>query len=164
MDRFEFIVKKSPQYLILLKESTPSLWGDITAQQMVEHLSLEIAYASKKIIPTNLIPTKRMAFWKAKFFNNDISIPKNFTAKGALPVGEVLPPRFSSLKEAIWVYNISVNEFALYFKKELTKVTFHPFFGYLSYDEWLYYLDKHIQHHFSQFGLFDKTQTTKSKS
>ncbi len=158
MGKFEFIVNESPKYLKLLKEDTPSSWGDITAQQMVEHLSLEIAYASKKIVPKNLISPERMAFWKAKFFNNNMAIPKNFTAKGLLPAGQVLPARFSDLNEAICIYTITVNEFAQYFKKDLTQVTFHPFFGYLSYDEWLYYLDRHIKHHFSQFSLFDKNE------
>ena len=155
MNDIGFIVEESPLILKALHEDAPSAWGDITAQQMVEHLSLEIAYASKKIVPKSIVSTERMAFWKAKFFNNNIEIPKNFTAKGILEPGQVLPARFEGLPEAKWLYKISVDEFVQYFKKDITRVTFHPFFGYLSYDEWVYYLSRHIRHHFAQFGLLD---------
>ncbi len=156
MDRYNFVVIQSPKVVIDLEPSQKPLWGNMTAQQMVEHLSLRFAYASKKIKGAPFMTSERMAFYKAKFFNGHLPIRKNFTAKGLIPVEQGANYRYKDLKEAISIYKKSVEEFAHYFKINPIALTYHPFFGYLSFDEWLFYHELHIKHHFYQFGLIDQ--------
>ncbi len=156
MDKYNFVIVQSPQVVINLEPDQKPLWGQMTPQQMVEHLSLRFAYASKKIIAAPFMTSERMAFYKAKFFNGHLPIRKNFTAKGLIPDDQVANYRYKDLKEAISVYIKSVEDFEHYFKINPIALTYHPFFGYLSFDEWIFYHDSHIRHHFYQFGLIDE--------
>jgi len=156
MDKFNFVINQSPKVVINLRANQKPLWGKMTPQQMVEHLSLRFAYASKKVKGTPFMTSERMAFYKAKFFNGHLPIRKNFTAKGLIPDDQGAKYKFKDLNEAIAVYIQSVQEFEHYFKINPIALTYHPFFGYLSYDEWIFYHDSHIRHHFYQFGLIDE--------
>ncbi len=162
MEDYNFVVFQSPKLLAHLKEDTKPSWGRMSAQQMVEHLSLRFAYASKKVIPRPFMSSERMAFYKAKFFNRDIKIKKNFTAKGLIPDEQVSELRFKNLKEAIAVYKKSLREFDEFFRINPIALTYNPFFGYLSKEEWIYYHARHIKHHFLQFGLIDENGSSVS--
>ncbi len=156
MESYNFVVIQSPQILSGLKEDAIPSWGKMLPQQMVEHLSLRFKYASKKVIAKPFMPQERMAFYKAKFFSGSMQIKKEFTAKGLIPPDQVSGLRFNSLEEAIAKYKSSLQEFDNFFKINPLALTFHPFFGYLSYDEWFFYHNLHIRHHFLQFQLIDE--------
>jgi len=156
MDSYNFVVKQSPKIVIELEPNQKPKWGTMTPQQMVEHLSLRFAYASKKVKGVPFMTSERMAFYKAKFFNDQKPIRKNFTAKGLIPADQGVKNRYKDLKEAVFVYKKSLEEFDKYFKINPIALTYHPFFGYLSFEEWIFYYDLHIKHHFYQFGLIDE--------
>lgn len=163
MGDYKFVVIQSPKYLVNLKSDAQPIWGDMTPQQMVEHLSLRFAFASKKVIAPSFMSNERMAFYKAKFFNGHIPIRKNFTAKGLIPSDQVSDYKYQNLQEAISVYIQSVEDFSHYFKINPIALTYHPFFGYLSHDEWMFYHAHHIKHHFRQFGLIDENNNPITK-
>lgn len=162
MGNIEFIANQSPRIITNLTKDSQPLWGQLSAHQMVEHLSLRLAFSSKKIIGKPFMTPERMAYYKAKFFNKDAPIPKNFTAKGLI-IEKPNRTRFRSLDDAIAVYQESILDFVTFFQKDISGLSFHPFFGYLSYDEWVYYHNKHIKHHFIQFGLIEVEGTKRKR-
>lgn len=162
MDNYNFIFH-SLKALDNLTEDAQPQWGKMSPQLMIEHLSLRFAYSAKKIVAAPFMSSERMAFYKAKFFNRDMPIQKNFTAKGLIPPKQVSALRFASLAEAIQIYKKSAKEFDDFFKSNPIALTYHPFFGYLSKEEWIYYHAEHIRHHFIQFGLIEEKSNAKKK-
>lgn len=133
-----------------LTQDKKPLWGKMSAQRMVEHLTdtLQIATGEnpqKLVIEEEKIP-RMLAFLDSdKEMAQNISVP------------------FSDENEVLRHEEIelAVDEFIetfLYFEElyelnpELTEI--HPFYGPLNFDQWQKLNAKHLTHHFKQFELF----------
>lgn len=138
----------------LLKKLTPDLrplWGQMSPQHAIEHLSLIFRASAGKwpvpvVTPAEKLPKYRM------FVYSNMAISRNF--KNALMDPEKLPPlKFPDLETAIGVFWKSWAEFGEYFAQNPEAMTNHVTFGPLSGSEWRRFHFKHVVHHLAQFGV-----------
>jgi hydroxymethylglutaryl-CoA reductase len=142
--------EKLQETLGLLNSSSPALWGRMDAQQMVEHLIVLFEISNKKQETLILTPEKHLNKSQAFLMSEDL-LPKNFVAK-FLPINPS-PYKYSSLQEAVSQLIYSLDSYQSYWKGIEEETLNHPVFGKLNKVKWNRVHNKHIQHHFLQFGL-----------
>ena len=135
-----------------IESTTQPLWGSMSAQRMVEHLSDSLKMAvGQNIFPLD-IPEDRIPKMK-EFLLSDKPMAKNievpFAKKDAVLRCTDLELAIDELAEN-WV------EFEEYFSENEHETTLHPYYGPLNYDEWNRLHDKHFTHHLQQFGLVEE--------
>lgn len=132
-----------------LTADTKPLWGKMTAQQMVEHLSdiLDISIGVKDLdleIPVDKVGKAQ------EILASDKAIPKNFKASF---VPDVIVLRNEELPLAIDEFVDKWFAFEEFYEEHPGHKQMHPYYGELNYDQWLRLHSKHFSHHFEQFGL-----------
>ncbi len=137
------------RYLDQLEANKKPLWGKMTAQRMVEHLSDTLKLA-KGEIPTKLeIPEEKVDKARA-FLYSEHPMPVDFKASFA---PENMELRNESIDLAIDEFTINWIEFENLFEENTDLKTLHPNFGMLNYDDWNKLNSKHLTHHLKQFEL-----------
>ncbi len=142
--------EKLKDTLKLLSDSTLPLWGRLDAQQMIEHL-IALFELSNKEQETPILTPEKYLHKSVDFLMSNELMPKNFVAK-FLPID---PPPYihASLDEAVFYLFKVLDSYHIYWVgKEACKLN-HPIFGSLTKDKWDRVHNKHIHHHFLQFGL-----------
>jgi len=136
-----------------LQADTKPQWGNMDAQEMVEHVAMALKggyafefTADKESKPVHL-QAKEMFLVQNKPYPK--GIPSPFHKNGKPPY------QFASLEEAKTNLLAQVKEMYAFFEKpeNAPKFFFHPFFGKLNFDEVQQFNYKHIAHHFEQFAL-----------
>jgi oxepin-CoA hydrolase/3-oxo-5,6-dehydrosuberyl-CoA semialdehyde dehydrogenase len=140
-------------YLNRLTPETQPKWGQMSAQRMVEHLTDTLQMATGKNPQKLEIPEDKIERMQA-FLGTDKPMLQNMAVPFATPeMNDQL--RHEELELAIdefveeWLY------FEELFESEPGKTALHPFYGELTYEQWLRLSEKHHTHHFAQFGLID---------
>ena len=132
-----------------LTSETKPLWGSMNAQRMIEHLSDSLRMASGKDLFDLITPEDKLDRMLA-FLDSDKPMAKNIEVNFA---GKDFTLRNEELELAIdelvdeWLYFEGV------FEEQFALRTIHPYYGSLSYNEWIKVHKKHFTHHFQQFGL-----------
>lgn len=131
----------------LLPDTAP-LWGNMSAQQMVEHLDAIVRYSAGDketavTSPPEMLPKLRQWLETDKPLQRNLRNPL-FDNEPCVHPG--LDAAIRSLHEGIAVFH---EAFALAPDRTLP----HPVFGHLDYEGWLRFHQKHFRHHFTQFGL-----------
>lgn len=150
---FKTIDKKSIQnYLSKLSEDTKPLWGNMSPQQMVEHLEYSLRVASGEIQDFEIeTPEKYLEKVQESLFTHD-KMPRNYDAPKLLE--KVLSnARYEHLAEAKQKLLEAYDEFEAYFKENPEATTKNAVFGNLDKFEWSLMNMKHFNHHFEQFNL-----------
>jgi len=150
---FKTIDKKSIQNcLSKLTEDTKPLWGNMTPQQMVEHLEYSLRVASGEIQDFEIeTPEKYLEKVQESLFTHN-KMPRNYDAPKLLE--KVLAnARYENLAEAKQKLIEAYDEFEIYFKENPEATTKNAVFGNLDKFEWSLMNMKHFNHHFEQFGL-----------
>ena len=142
--------EKLQQTLSLLNSSSPALWGRMDAQQMVEHLTVLFEISNKKQEIVILTPEKYLHKSQA-FLMSDELMPKKFVAK-FLPI-DPNPYSCTSLDQAASQLLATFDSYHTYWNGIEEETLNHPVFGRLNKEKWDRAHNKHIQHHFLQFGL-----------
>ncbi|MFT6503302.1 MAG: hypothetical protein ACJASQ_003435 [Crocinitomicaceae bacterium] len=138
------------KHISKLKQDKQPLWGTLTAQGMVEHLSDWIDLTMGKGGDLKLeIPEDKVAKAQAFLFS-EYPLPKNFQAK-FFPISENF--RNMDLESAIAEFENKWNELEAFFIKNPDFSTMHPSFGVLDYKQLMALHSKHLTHHFEQFEL-----------
>ena len=148
---FTYSVEKVEELLLGLTEETPAKWGLMTPQHMVEHLEYFNQVMLKNIKLDRITPEDRLEKYTESLYNYR-PMPQRYD----LPVlrkGETEDLRFGSLEEAKTALMKSFREVEERYKQDPDFRAFNLVFGDLNYYEWKLYNQKHLQHHFSQFGL-----------
>ncbi len=137
--------------LTKLTEQTKPLWGFMSPQHMVEHLSAAVKMSNGKTVFTECMnPPEKYPLLK-KFLLSNRPFPKNFVNT---VIGEGLKPlKFSSLEKAKTELLTELDDFYEYFRINSSAKLMNPTFGPLKFDEWIIFHTKHFKHHFTQFGL-----------
>jgi hydroxymethylglutaryl-CoA reductase len=151
-DKLNFINNEFPELLKKLAPDTPRKWGQMSPQQMVEHLTSYVRVASGKtpekvITSEEQLPAFKRFLESEKQFRPGTINPLNTGAPNAV--------RMKDLQAAIDEYLSEMKDFYSIFEMEPGKITAHPSFGELTYDEWILLQYKHLSHHARQFGLMD---------
>jgi len=134
----------------LTHDSKP-LWGNMTAQHMIEHLISAVQSSNTKIVFEDCMnPPEKFPLLK-RFLLSNRSMPKDFVNT---VIGKGLKLlRNSSLEKAKSELLNEPDDFYKYFKEHSEAKLLNPTFGPLNYEEWIAFHNKHFTHHLTQFGL-----------
>ena len=135
--------------LSTLEETQKPVWGSMSAQRMVEHLTDSVKVASGKIILDLLIPEEKIEKMQL-FLASDKPMAKNIEVPFAKKDTEL---RHSEIDLAIDELTEEWCDFQELFEENENMKTVHPYYGALNYEQWKRLHSKHFTHHFEQFGL-----------
>ncbi|MES2764739.1 MAG: DUF1569 domain-containing protein [Bacteroidota bacterium] len=146
----ELLLKAAANPVKKLMPETQPLWGIMTPQHMLEHISIVLKISNGKLRVPVAVSEEEVELRK-KFLMSDRMFEKNIKN----PVlGEGLPKlRNANLDEAREKFLKEVDDFYEFFKNDPDAKPIHPLFGELYKSEWERFHLKHFTHHFSQFGL-----------
>jgi hypothetical protein len=156
----QFLKVEFPALTMKLHADTQPIWGQMSAQHMMEHVSA-LLYISlgKKPFPL-MVPEEHLE--KSRQW---LMSPKEFrpgTQGPGLP-SKPGPLRFTDIEEAREKLLGSMQRFLAHFEENPEFEVMHPAFGMLGKAEWEQFHYKHIRHHYSQFGLIPLSDYYKEK-
>ena len=133
-----------------LSDNEVGLWGVLSPQGMIEHMTDAFGNAHGRIhlpqqTPETVLPKMRA------FALSDTPFKEN--TKNVLMSEEPAPLRNHSISEAITELEKEIASFFEYYKQNSDAKKLNPFFGEFNYQEWLHLLHKHATHHLKQFNL-----------
>lgn len=137
-----------------LTETSKPKWGKMQPQQMLEHLEVVYQMASgdfqdfETATPPEKLEEAQERLWDYEPFTKHAKNPLYQVNADELP--ELI---HRDLEEAKACFKAARERFLAYFKKHPNAKTKHITFGYLTGFEWKLMERKHLNHHFSQFGL-----------
>lgn len=137
------------RYLDGLDENVQPLWGKMSAQRMIEHLSDTLRLAKVELSVELEIPAEKVEKAQA-FLYSEHPMPVDFKASFAPEDAEL---RNESIDLAIDELTINFIEYLNLFEEQSNLKTLHPNFGMLGFEDWQKLNSKHITHHLKQFGL-----------
>lgn len=133
----------------LTAEHAP-LWGDMSAQHMVEHLTDALKISNGGITIQQFSDEKKIPALRA-FLMSDRPMPRNFKSPAN---GEGLRAlEHPDLNTALEALKKELARFHQYHEANAGARPVNPVFGPLSYNQWIQFHQKHFRHHLSQFGL-----------
>ena len=138
-----------------IKDDTKPVWGIMTPQHMVEHLTIAVQSSTGKIVFDRFItPENRIAIAK-RFLNSSRPLPKLFVNEViSEEIGEgLIPLSNNDLSSAIIELKKEVEYFDEYFTINPEAKPINATFGPLDHEEWITFHNKHFTHHLAQFGL-----------
>ncbi len=132
-----------------LKEDQMPLWGTMSAQRMIEHLSDTLRIATgEEVFPVE-VPEEKLEKMLA-FLTSDKPMARNLKVSFA---GENVPLRHEELELAIDEYVERWIDLEALYSVNPTLTNSHPYYGPLNFEQWKLLHSKHLTHHFEQFGL-----------
>ncbi len=138
----------------LTQDSMP-LFGQMTAQHMVEHLtfSVDLSNGSK---PQELqYPQEKAEKIKHFLIYTPGQIPEGFKSP-LLPTDQLIPLNSPDLPHAISDLEVALDQFFQFFAHHPEAKPINPTMGELNFQEWICFHNKHFFHHLRQFGLVEK--------
>jgi len=152
LEKENFLRTKLVRYLQQLDPSTPSRWGKMNVQQMIEHLGGDaIRNANGRLKTPNIVTPPDNLKRMREFMMSDKPFREN--TRNPLLGEEPLPPRYRTIQAAIGALQQELIYFFEAFEKDSDLVTRNPFFGDLNFEQNVQLLHKHSLHHLRQFGV-----------
>jgi hypothetical protein len=136
-------------HLEKIETTTQPLWGSMSSQRMVEHLSDSLKMAVGQNVYPLAIPEERIARMK-EFLHSEKQMAKNIEVPFAKKDEKL---RCDDLELAIDELAENWVEFEEYFSENGQATNIHPYYGDLNFEEWKRLHAKHFTHHLQQFGL-----------
>ncbi len=133
-----------------LTNTSKPIFGSMSAQQMIEHLSAvtQIANGNWDI---EVFVSEEKNKRRKPFLNTENELQVGFRA--SFLSENPTPLKFSSIEDAIDDLTHQIQFFFEVFEKDTSRAIVHPFFGELDFEYWKKFQVKHFTHHFKQFGL-----------
>lgn len=150
--KLSFITKDCLPLFDSLAGDTAGKWGKMNAQQMVEHVSAFFLVSTGKIKFDLVTPAEHLPKYK-EFLHSDKEFRENTKAPTTVIGEEALPLRYIGMPQALEKLKEAIAGFETYFATDADKLTMHPVFGELNFEEWVLLHYKHVTHHLKQFGL-----------
>lgn len=138
-----------PARILKLTAETDPLWGQMTAQHMLEHL-IVVTKLSYGAIPGKVLTPESEWATRKVFLNNEAPFPRNFQ-NPALPK-EPRPLHYPTFEVAQQKLLGELDRFEAYWRENREQELPHPIFGPLNEKEWRQFHRKHYSHHLAQFG------------
>lgn len=138
--------------LSTLNSTTTPLFGIMSPQHMVEHISQVIRISNGRWNLPQLFREEKAAKMKAYLMQTDTELAVGFRAP-FLEEGELLTLQHENMESAIEQLIDEITAFENYFKANPLATPMHPALGILNHEEWIIFHNKHFKHHFKQFGL-----------
>ena len=146
----QFLKEEYIPLLQQLSDNEVGLWGVLTPQGMIEHMTDAFGNAHGRITLTLQTPEAILPRIRA-FALSETPFKEN--TKNALMSEEPAPLRNNSITEAILELEKEVKSFFDFYQNNPNHTEMNPFFGEFNYEEWLHLLHKHANHHLKQFNL-----------
>ncbi|MDI9365900.1 MAG: hypothetical protein QM541_13170 [Flavobacterium sp.] len=137
--------------LNLLKIDSLPLFGKMTAQHVVEHLTFAIMFSNGKLPQKLYYPNDKAILIKAIIIYSDKEMPIGF--KAPMLSDDLLELKFPDLKTSVSILLSELKEFDKYFDENKDATPINPTMGELNKQEWTIFHNKHFEHHFKQFKL-----------
>jgi len=138
--------------LKMLKDDIKPQYGKMTAQHMLEHLTLTLKLSVGKIKYPPFTPSERALKSKDILLFTELEMPMGMTPPN--DTRELYPLKYPDLEKAKEALLKAWAEYMEYYEKNGGASEIHPRFGYLNKDEWNRFHYKHFMHHFKQFGVW----------
>jgi len=136
-----------------LEEGARARWGEMTAQQMVEHLAWGFEVSTGRAAVECTVPELRRERMKPFLFNHTPMVHE--FRNPALAAG--LPPlRHPGLAAAKAALAVEVSRFLEHERSAPDTLHTHPVFGPITVEEWARAHFKHAYHHLLQFDLVEE--------
>lgn len=136
-----------------LSAASSARWGNMTPQQMVEHLIWALEVANGLVEVKCDVHPKLIGRLKGFLFDDT---PTSHDFMNPLLKKGLPPDRFSSISEARQELNEQRELFLRAPEGDRARLRTHPIFGRLNHDEWERSQYKHFFHHLLQFGLLEE--------
>jgi oxepin-CoA hydrolase/3-oxo-5,6-dehydrosuberyl-CoA semialdehyde dehydrogenase len=148
------VVHDRKKLFALLRSLDPHaapLFGKMTPQHMVEHLTSTVKMANGKMPVQLKVNEESAKATKAAVIYTDYQMEPGI--KSAL-LGDDPPPYVNkNITDAIAELKKELSDFDEYFKQHPDMVPVQHRMGALTHDEWVMLYNKHFAHHLRQFGL-----------
>lgn len=152
IEKENFLRTRLVPMLQQLPADTPSRWGKMNVQQMIEHLAGDaFRTASGRLVFEKILTAPEQLARMRAFMMSEKPFKEN-TANPLLGV-DPIPLRFKTVQGAIGALQQELIHFFETFEKNPLLITRNPFFGDLNFDENVQLLYKHALHHLKQFGV-----------
>lgn len=157
------VAKKSPFITIDYKNfakrlnnltvQTAPKWGKMNAQEMLEHLETTMKYSTGELQTSECkTPEEHLEKYQDSLYNFR-KMPKDFPAP-FLEEGKLPELKYKNLEEAKTHFIESVKNYQIYYRENSEAEHLHFVFGKLNKEMMELFHQKHVTHHFEQFGLF----------
>ncbi|HEX2683812.1 MAG TPA: DUF1569 domain-containing protein, partial [Ferruginibacter sp.] len=117
-----------------------------------EHVGAFFLVSTGRIKFDLVTPAEHLPKYK-EFLLSDKEFRENTQAPTSIVSEEPTPLRFANMEEAVQKLQEAITAFETHFKDDPSKLTLHPVFGELNFEEWVLLHYKHTRHHLRQFGL-----------
>jgi hypothetical protein len=132
-----------------LEDGSKPLWGEMSAQRMVEHLADALKVSNGKLKVEMAVSEDKLDRM-VSFLLSDKPMAKNIEVYFA---GKNVPLRHEEMDLAIdEVVEEWIDFEELFASQDGLKIS-HPYYGPLDFEQWLRLHAKHFTHHFEQFGV-----------
>jgi len=132
-----------------LEDGSKPLWGEMSAQRMVEHLADALKVSNGKLKVEMAVSEDKLDRM-VSFLLSDKPMAKNIEVSFA---GKNVPLRHEEMDLAIdEVVEEWIDFEELFASQDGLKIS-HPYYGPLDFEQWLRLHAKHFTHHFEQFGV-----------
>lgn len=147
----QFLQQELIPLLEQLSDNEVGLWGVLTPQGMIEHLSDSFGYAYGRLKYTELVtPPDQLAGYKA-FVLSDKPFKQN--TKNRLMSETPAALRHTSMTGAIEELRAEIKAFSDFYAANPQHHELNAIFGELNHEEQVHLLHKHVLHHLKQFNL-----------
>ncbi len=134
-----------------LTESTKPKWGIMTSHHLVEHFEYFLRLGLGDIKAEITTPEEKLEKYQESLWNYH-PMPREYQHP-LLKKGEPEDFRFENLEAAKSAYWKAYDEVEVYFKENPDGTLMNPVFGKLDRYHFKLCTNKHMNHHFKQFGL-----------
>ena len=152
IEKENFLRTRLVSYLQQLDPSTPSQWGKMNVQQMIEHLACDaLPNANGRLKFDNIMTAPDHLIKMREFLMSEKPFKEN--TNNPLMGEEPSPLRYKTVQAAIGKLQQELITFFEVFEKNPGMVIRNPFFGDLNFEQNVQLLHKHALHHLKQFGV-----------
>jgi oxepin-CoA hydrolase/3-oxo-5,6-dehydrosuberyl-CoA semialdehyde dehydrogenase len=135
-----------------LTKNTEAKWGTMKAQDMLEHLETTFKYSIGELKTDKCVtPEENLEVYQDSLYNFR-KMPKDFPAP-FLENGKLPELKYKNLEEAKENFIETVKNYQIYYRENPQAEHLHFIFGLLNKEMMELFHQKHVTHHFEQFGL-----------
>jgi oxepin-CoA hydrolase/3-oxo-5,6-dehydrosuberyl-CoA semialdehyde dehydrogenase len=146
-------VKNVQKILGGLTETTSSNWGEMSPQQMIEHLEHGVLVSlGEPEADKCFTPEEQLEKWQDSLYNHR-KMPKDFPAPFLAEDETLLELKHKNLDAAKQSFLDNLQRFTVYYRENPQAEHMNFVFGKLNKEMWELMHKKHFTHHFEQFGL-----------
>jgi oxepin-CoA hydrolase / 3-oxo-5,6-dehydrosuberyl-CoA semialdehyde dehydrogenase len=148
-----FFKVEVPLLLKKLDENSKPAWGILTPQSMLEHIVGSWRISNGRAVVECKVPEEKLKKLRDFLFSDKAFKPN--VKNPMMPENEAPAHRKPSLEHVKKQLIEDIDTFFEYFEKNPEAEPVHPIFGKLNKAGWLHFQEKHMKHHFKQFGLIE---------